>query len=83
MRGHKDGLFKAIRRNNGVFSKIGDKQRQLLFDQNFFSEDCSIESVINEESVQAGIFFGLDTSLGSFCLRGIPVENYYGQYQQS
>ena len=60
-----------------ISQKIGDKQRQLLFDQNFFSDDCSIESVIHDEvTPEAGIYFGIDTSLGSFCLRGVPIENF-------
>ena len=50
-----------------ISQKIGDKQRQLLFDQNFFSDDCSIESVIHDEvTPEAGYILVLILVLGLF-----------------
>ena len=55
-------------------NKISEKQKKLLFDEEYFCDDISlvesqkIDSVIFPES--PGIVFFIDESAGSFCVRG-------------
>lgn len=71
--------------------QIGSKQMQLLFDENYFCEDISLEDplnnkITNQESVKSeslaespsagpGVAFFLDKSTGSFCLRGAALSS--------
>ena len=65
--------------------QIGSKQMQLLFDENYFCEDISLEEPKNnileqgnkakvltatDSSEGPGVAFFIDKSTGSFCLRG-------------
>tara|TARA_B100000925_G_scaffold289318_1_gene271926 strand:+ start:3149 stop:3955 length:807 start_codon:yes stop_codon:yes gene_type:complete len=63
--------------------QIGSKQMQLLFDENYFCDEISLEDpikseaqIIVEEKVDsAGVAFFIDKSSGSFCLRGAAFSS--------
>ena len=73
-------------------TQMGPRQQRLLFDQEFYDEEVTLEENSSEEckprllSVQVqhqpgpGVAFFVDIGSGSFCVRGLPVvENNLGK----